>query len=38
MTIVAGSDSGLSNFPQGGALEEICTYVEVIGMSPTRRS
>jgi imidazolonepropionase-like amidohydrolase len=34
VVIIAGSDSGLSNFPQGGALEEICTYVEVIGMSP----
>jgi imidazolonepropionase-like amidohydrolase len=33
VTIVAGSDSGLANFPQGGGLEEICTYVEVIGMS-----
>jgi imidazolonepropionase-like amidohydrolase len=34
VVIIAGSDSGLSNFPQGGALEEICAYVEVIGMSP----
>lgn len=34
VTIIAGSDSGLTNFPQGGALEEICTYVELIGMSP----
>jgi len=34
VVIIAGSDSGLSNFPQGGALEEICVYVEVIGMSP----
>ena len=34
VTIVAGSDSGLSNFPQGGGLEEICSYVEAIGMSP----
>ena len=33
VTIIAGSDSGLTNFPQGGALEEICVYVEVIGMS-----
>jgi len=33
VTIVAGSDSGLSNFPQGGGLEEVCAYVEVIGMS-----
>ena len=33
ITIVAGSDSGLANFPQGGGLEEICAYVEVIGMS-----
>jgi imidazolonepropionase-like amidohydrolase len=34
VVIIAGSDSGLTNFPQGGALEEICAYVEVIGMSP----
>ena len=34
MTIIAGSDSGLTNFPQGGGLEEICTYVELIGMAP----
>jgi imidazolonepropionase-like amidohydrolase len=34
VTIIAGSDSGLTNFPQGGALEEICTYVELLGMSP----
>ncbi len=33
VTIVAGSDSGLTNFPQGGGLEEICTYVELLGMS-----
>jgi imidazolonepropionase-like amidohydrolase len=33
VTIIAGSDSGLTNFPQGGGLEEICAYVEVIGMS-----
>jgi imidazolonepropionase-like amidohydrolase len=33
VTIVAGSDSGLANFPQGGGLEEICSYVEAIGMS-----
>jgi len=33
VTIIAGSDSGLANFPQGGGLEEICAYVEVIGMS-----
>jgi len=32
VTIIAGSDSGLANFPQGGGLEEICTYVELIGM------
>ena len=32
-TIIAGSDSGLTNFPQGGGLEEVCAYVEVIGMS-----
>ena len=33
VTIIAGSDSGLANFPQGGGLEEVCAYVEVIGMS-----
>ena len=33
VTIVAGSDSGLANFPQGGGLEEICAYVEAIGMT-----
>jgi len=33
VTIVAGSDSGLANFPQGGGLEEICAYVEKVGMS-----
>ena len=36
VTIVAGSDSGLTNFPQGGGLEEVCTYVELLGMSPER--
>jgi len=34
VTIIAGSDAGLANFPTGGGLEEICSYVEVIGMSP----
>jgi imidazolonepropionase-like amidohydrolase len=34
VTIIAGSDSGLANFPQGGGLEEICAYVEKVGMSP----
>ena len=34
VTIIAGSDAGLANFPTGGGLEEICTYVELIGMSP----
>jgi imidazolonepropionase-like amidohydrolase len=34
VTIIAGSDSGLTNFPQGGGLEEVCSYVEAIGMSP----
>src|SRR5262249_41693164 len=34
VTIIAGSDSGLTNFPQGGGLEEICVYVEKVGMSP----
>ena len=32
--IVAGSDSGLANYPQGGGLEEMCVYVELVGMSP----
>jgi imidazolonepropionase-like amidohydrolase len=36
VTIVAGSDSGLANFPQGGGLEEICGFVDVVGMSPTQ--
>ena len=34
VTIIAGSDSGLTNFPQGGGLEEICVYVEKVGMTP----
>jgi imidazolonepropionase-like amidohydrolase len=34
VTIVAGSDSGLTNFPQGGGLHEICSYVELVGMTP----
>lgn len=34
VTVVAGSDSGLAHFPQGGGLEEICAYVEVLGMAP----
>jgi imidazolonepropionase-like amidohydrolase len=34
VTIIAGSDSGLANFPQGGGREEICSYVSQIGMSP----
>lgn len=32
-TIIAGGDSGQPNFPQGGALEEICAFVELVGMS-----
>ena len=36
VTIIAGSDSGLANFPQGGGLEEICAYVEKVGMSAAR--
>lgn len=32
--IVAGSDSGLANYPQGGGLEEMCVYVDLVGMSP----
>ena len=31
-TIIAGSDSGLTVFPQGGLLEEVCTYVEQVGL------
>jgi len=31
--IVAGSDSGISGFPQGGCLEEVSLYVEILGMS-----
>jgi imidazolonepropionase-like amidohydrolase len=34
ITIVTGSDSGLANFPQGGGLEEVCAYVELVGMPP----
>jgi imidazolonepropionase-like amidohydrolase len=34
VTLIAGSDSGLTNFPQGGLLEEICTYVELLDLSP----
>jgi imidazolonepropionase-like amidohydrolase len=34
VTIIAGSDAGLANFPTGSGLEEICAYVEVIGMTP----
>jgi imidazolonepropionase-like amidohydrolase len=34
VTIIAGSDSGLTNFPQGGLLEEICSYVDQLGMTP----
>ena len=33
VSIVAGSDSGILNFPQGGCLEELCLYVELLGMS-----
>ncbi len=32
-TIIAGSDSGLTVFPQGGLLDEVCTYVEQIGLT-----
>ncbi|MDR7871368.1 MAG: amidohydrolase family protein [Tissierellaceae bacterium] len=31
--IAAGSDAGLTHFPQGGVRDEICRYVE-IGMKP----
>jgi imidazolonepropionase-like amidohydrolase len=34
VTIIAGSDAGVANFPTGGGLEEICAYVELIGMTP----
>lgn len=34
VTIIAGSDAGLTAFPQGGVLREICVYVERVGMSP----
>lgn len=34
VTIIAGGDSGLSHFPQGGALDEARRYVELVGMSP----
>jgi imidazolonepropionase-like amidohydrolase len=33
VTIIAGSDSGLTNFPQGGVLYELCSYVELVGMT-----
>lgn len=36
VTIIAGSDAGLANFPTGGGLEEICSYVELIGMTPAQ--
>lgn len=34
VTIIAGSDSGLTNFPQGGLLREVCAYVDQLGMTP----
>ena len=34
VTIIAGSDAGLTAFPQGGVLKEICVYVERVGMTP----
>ena len=36
ITLIAGSDSGLSVFPQGGCLEEVCTYVELLGLTPVQ--
>ena len=33
VTIIAGSDAGLSAFPQPGVHREVCTYVERVGMS-----
>ena len=36
ITLIAGSDSGLSVFPQGGGLEEVCTYVELLGLTPAQ--
>lgn len=36
ITLIAGSDSGLSVFPQGGGLEEVCAYVELLGLTPAQ--
>lgn len=36
ITIIAGSDSGLSVFPQGGGLEEVCAYVELLDLTPAQ--
>ena len=33
VTIIAGSDGGLANLPQGSGLEEVCLYVEALDMS-----
>ncbi|MGI9657348.1 MAG: amidohydrolase family protein [Gaiellaceae bacterium] len=33
ITLIAGSDSGLSVFPQGGCLEEVSSYVELLGLT-----
>ncbi len=36
ITLIAGSDSGLSVFPQGGGLEEVCSYVELLDLTPAQ--
>ena len=36
ITLIAGSDSGLSVFPQGGGLPEVCAYVELLGLTPAQ--
>jgi imidazolonepropionase-like amidohydrolase len=34
VTLIMGSDAGSVMYPQGGGFEEICLYVEKIGMTP----
>lgn len=34
VTIIAGSDAGLTAFPQPGVHREVCVYVERVGMTP----
>ncbi len=36
ITLIAGSDSGLSVFPQGGGLPEVCAYVDLLGLTPAQ--